>query len=109
MKYFTLVYKLTVETVKRVEESGLSRRELARRLRTSVPQLYRLLDPTYTKKSIDQLVSLLQVVDCTVAFQVTKRSRTHAMGRSRVELDKALALAAALEDEETLAKLARRK
>jgi hypothetical protein len=37
-----LIYKLTVEAERRVEESGLSRRELARRLKTSVPQLYRL-------------------------------------------------------------------
>ncbi|MFW9817895.1 MAG: helix-turn-helix domain-containing protein [Candidatus Thorarchaeota archaeon] len=61
-----LVYKLTVEARQRVHESGLSRRELARRLNTSVPQLYRLLDTTKTRKSINQLVSLLQVLDCKV-------------------------------------------
>ena len=37
------------------------------------------------------------------------REKTFAMGRAHFELDKALALAAALEDEETVAKLARRK
>ncbi len=37
------------------------------------------------------------------------REKTFAMGRPRFDLDKALALAAALEDEETVAKLARRK
>jgi hypothetical protein len=61
-----LIYQLTVEAKKRVEESGLSRRELARRLKTSLPQLYRLLDPTNTRKSMNQLVSLLQVLGCSI-------------------------------------------
>lgn len=69
----TLTHKLTVEVVKRVERSGLSRRELARRLHTSVPQLYRLLDPTNARKSISQLVSLLQVLDCVVDLVVKPR------------------------------------
>jgi hypothetical protein len=68
-----LIYKLTVEAERRVEESGLSRRELARRLKTSVPQLYRLLDTTNTRKSINQLICLLQVLDCSVDLVVTER------------------------------------
>jgi predicted XRE-type DNA-binding protein len=70
-----LVYKLTLEAKRYVEESGLSRRELARRLRTSVPQLYRLLDPANDKKSLNQLVSLLQVLDCNVDLRVTRKNR----------------------------------
>ena len=69
-----LVYKLTVEARQRVKESGLSRRELARRLNTSVPQLYRLLDTTKTRKSINQLVSLLQVLDCNVDVVVVDKA-----------------------------------
>ena len=68
-----LVYKLTVEARQRVNESGLSRRELARRLNTSVPQLYRLLDTTKTRKSINQLVSHLQVLDCNVDVVVVDK------------------------------------
>ena len=68
-----LAHKLTVEAVKRVHRSGLSRRELARRLNTSVPQLYRLLDPTNTRKSLSQLVGLLQVLDCIVDLVVKPR------------------------------------
>ena len=68
-----LTYQLTVEAKKRIEESGLSRRELARRLKTSVPQLYRLLDTTNTRKSINQLVSLLQVLNCSVDLVVTDK------------------------------------
>jgi len=69
-----LVHQLTAEAVQRVEASGLSRRELARRLKTSVPQLYRLLDPTNKRKSISQLVSLLHVLDCDVQLIVKRRS-----------------------------------
>ena len=69
-----LLHKLTVETQRRAATSGLSRRELARRLNTSVPQLYRLLDPTNTRKSLNQLVSLLHVLDCEVDLIVKGRS-----------------------------------
>lgn len=61
-----LTYKLTTECIKRVDEAQISRRQLARRLNTSVPQLYRLLDPANTSKSMKQLISLLTVLDCEV-------------------------------------------
>jgi len=69
-----LTYKLTVEALGRIEQSGLSRREVARRLNTSVPQLYRLLDPTNKKKTINQLVSLLHVLDCEVDLVVKEKN-----------------------------------
>jgi DNA-binding TFAR19-related protein (PDSD5 family) len=69
-----LKHRLTVEARRRVERSGLSRRELARRLNTSVPQLYRLLDPANTRKSLSQLVSLLHVLDCEVDLIIRPRS-----------------------------------
>ena len=65
-----LVHQLTAESLRRVDSSGLSRRELARRLKTSIPQLYRLLDPTNTKKNISQLVSLLHILECDVQLVV---------------------------------------
>jgi hypothetical protein len=68
-----LIHKLTVEARRRVERAGLSRRELARRLSTSVPQLYRLLDPTNTRKSLGQLVGLLHLLDCDVQLVVNPR------------------------------------
>jgi hypothetical protein len=68
-----LTHRLTVEARRRVERSGLSRRELARRLGTSVPQLYRLLDPTNTRKGIGQLVGLLHLLDCDVELVVNAR------------------------------------
>jgi DNA-binding phage protein len=68
-----LSHKLTVEALKRIEKSGLSRRELARSLRTSLPQLYRLLDPTNTRKSLTQQIALLHVLDCDVNLVVTPK------------------------------------
>ena len=65
-----LLYKLTLEAQRRVAESSLSRREIIRRLGTSATQFYRLLDQTNYSKSVDQLVSLLQVLDCEVDLLV---------------------------------------
>jgi Cro/C1-type HTH DNA-binding domain len=68
-----LSHKLTVEARRRAANAGLSRRELARRLNTSVPQIYRLLDPSNTRKNLGQLVELLGVLDCTVDAVITPR------------------------------------
>ena len=66
-----LTYKLTIECIKKVDGADISRRQLARQLNTSVPQLYRLLDPTNSSKSIKQLISLLSVLDCSVDLVVS--------------------------------------
>ena len=65
-----LTYKLTLEARKGIANCGLSRRQVARRLKTSVPQLYRLLDPANTNKSMSQLVTLLHVLDREVDLVV---------------------------------------
>ena len=54
--------------------SPLSKREVIRRLGTSATQLYRLLDQTNTRKSIDKLLSLLEVLDCEVDLVVRAKS-----------------------------------
>ena len=51
-----------------------SRRELIRRLGTSATQFYRLLDQTNYRKSVDQLVSLLQILDCDVQLVVRPKT-----------------------------------
>lgn len=71
-----LTYKLTLEARKRTESCGLSRRQLAKRLKTSVPQLYRLLDPANSSKSINQLVTLLHVLNCKVDLVVHRHRAT---------------------------------
>lgn len=69
-----LLYQLTLEAQKRVEQSPLSRREIVRRLSTSATQFYRLLDQTNYKKSVDQLLSLLGILDCDVELVVKERA-----------------------------------
>jgi len=61
-----LLYRLTLEAQKRIADSPLSKREIVRRLGTSAAQLYRLLDQTNYRKSVDQVLSLLQVLNCEV-------------------------------------------
>ncbi|NOX08008.1 MAG: hypothetical protein GXP22_00720 [Gammaproteobacteria bacterium] len=68
-----LVYKLTLEAQAGVKDSCLSMRQIAKRLQTSVPQLYRLLDSANTRKSMSQLVALLHVLNCDVDLVVKKR------------------------------------
>jgi hypothetical protein len=69
-----LLYKLTLEAQRRVAASPLSKREIIRRLGTSATQFYRLLDQTNYTKSVDQLLSLLQALDCEVDLLVRAKS-----------------------------------
>lgn len=69
-----LLYRLTLEVRERVDRSSLSKREMIRRLGTSATQFYRLLDPTNYRKSVDQLLRLLHVLDCDVELVVRPRS-----------------------------------
>jgi len=68
-----LTYKLTLEAQEGIESCGLSMRQIAKRLKTSVPQIYRLLDPVNTRKSMSQLVTLLHVLNCDVDLVVKKK------------------------------------
>jgi hypothetical protein len=69
-----LLYRLTLEAQKRIAESPLSKREIVRRLGTSAAQLYRLLDQTNDRKSLDQVLALLQVLDCDVDLVVRTKT-----------------------------------
>jgi hypothetical protein len=69
-----LLYRLTIEAQQRIAKSPLSKREIVRRLGTSAAQLYRLLDQTNYRKSVDQLLGLLQALDCDV--DVLVRTKT---------------------------------
>jgi hypothetical protein len=69
-----LLYKLTLEAQKRIAKSPLSKREIVRRLGTSAAQLYRLLDQTNYRKSVDQLLALLQVLNCDVDLVVRTKT-----------------------------------
>jgi len=69
-----LTYRLSLEAQQCIANSELSRRQIAKRLKTSVPQLYRLLDPTNARKSMKQLVALLHILNCDVDLVVKKRA-----------------------------------
>ena len=69
-----LLYKLTIEAQKRVEQSALSKREIIRRLGTSATQFYRILDQTNYRKSVDQVLNLLHVLECDVELIVRSKS-----------------------------------
>ncbi|MBU2602484.1 MAG: helix-turn-helix domain-containing protein [Actinobacteria bacterium] len=70
-----LLYRLTLEAESALEECPLSKREIIRRLGTSPAQFYRLLDPTNHRKSVDSMLSLLQVLDREVDLVVRAKSR----------------------------------
>jgi hypothetical protein len=69
-----LLYGLTLEAQKRAAASPLPRREIIRRLGTSATQFYRLMDQTNYSKSMDQIVSVLQIFDCEVELVVRPKS-----------------------------------
>jgi hypothetical protein len=69
-----LLYRLTLEAQKRLSRGSLSRRQLAREMGVSAAQLDRLLDQTNYGKSVDQLLSLLRVLECDVDLVVRERT-----------------------------------
>jgi len=69
-----LLYRLTLEAQKRIATTRLAKREIIRRLGTSPAQLYRLLDQRNYRKSVDQMLRLLQVLNCHVEFVVRAKS-----------------------------------
>jgi DNA-binding TFAR19-related protein (PDSD5 family) len=69
-----LLHNLTVEAQQRLATTRLSKREIIRRLKTSASQFYRLIDQTNYTKSVDQVIALLQVLDCEVKVVVRAKS-----------------------------------
>lgn len=68
-----LLYQLTSDAQDIIQEAGLSKNEIIRRLGTSPSQLYRLLDTTNYRKSIDEMLRLLAVLGCEVKLQVKRK------------------------------------
>ncbi len=66
-----LLHQLTVEAVQRMEASPSGVRQVSRRLKTSPTQVYRLLDTTNYKKTVDKMLELLQVLDAKVEVRVS--------------------------------------
>ncbi len=66
-----LLHNLTCKALDALEQTPLSKREITRRLGTSASQFYRLIDTTNYSKTVDQMVRLLQALDCQVEVEVT--------------------------------------
>ncbi len=69
-----IIYKLTVEALKAIKQSGLGKRQIARQMGTSPSQLYRLLDTTNRNKSLGQLLFLLHLANKHVQLVVTDKT-----------------------------------
>ena len=65
-----ILHQLTVEAMRRMDADKLGIREVGRRLKTSPAQVYRLLDPTNYRKTVDRMLALLQVLDAQVEVRV---------------------------------------
>jgi len=63
-----------IEARKRIAATSLAKRDIVRCLATSPTQLYRLLDQTNYRKSVDQMVRLLQVLGCDVELVVNAKT-----------------------------------
>ena len=68
------LHKLSLEASKAMKASGLSKHEVVRRLKTSPSQLYRLLDPSNHRKSIDEMLRLLSVLGCKVEWTIVRQA-----------------------------------
>ncbi|TLM97272.1 MAG: hypothetical protein FDZ75_04890 [Actinobacteria bacterium] len=69
-----LLHRLSIEALRHVASSPLSKREIIRRLGTSAAQFYRLLDPANSRKSLDAMFALLTILGCDVDMVVRERS-----------------------------------
>jgi hypothetical protein len=69
-----VLYRLTLEAQKAIAATPLAKREILRTLNTSPSQLYRLLDQTNDRKSVDQVLRLLEVLGCEVRVVVRRKS-----------------------------------
>lgn len=69
-----LLHRLSVEAGKALTSSGIAKREVARRLGTSPSQLYRLLDPIHTGKSVGPLLGVLHLLGQEVELIVRPRA-----------------------------------
>ena len=74
--YFSdlIMYKLTVEALKAIQQSGLGKRQIARQMGTSPAQLYRLLDTNNRNKSLGQLLFLLHLANKHVELRISDKT-----------------------------------
>ena len=65
-----LLYALTNQAIDALAASGRAKRSIARQLGTSLAQIARLLDPSNSRKSLDQMVRLLAALGRRIELQI---------------------------------------
>lgn len=80
-----MLYHLTLALQKAVEESGIGKRELIRLLDTSPSQLYRILDPSCSRKSLGQIFKIFYTLnrDLEVVIGSPNADREKNLGESK--------------------------
>lgn len=80
-----LIYNLTLALRKQLEESPISKRELIKRMETSSSHFYRIIEPSNTKNSVDQILKLFYSLDCDLELAITPKltNKTSQVGRGR--------------------------
>lgn len=66
------LYGVTKQLNEFIKKSNISKRELARRLKTSLSQLSRLLDTTNYKKELSRLIELAALLDYEFVWEFKK-------------------------------------
>jgi len=64
------MHRLTILANKLLKESGISKREICRRMETSMSQLARILDTSNYSKTFDQLIKLFTIMGTEVKIEV---------------------------------------
>jgi predicted XRE-type DNA-binding protein len=77
-----LVYKLSLEAQKAVEQADISKRQIIELLGTSPSQFYRLLDEKNTRASLSQMAELFHVLGHELTFEVRKKKAGSARLRA---------------------------
>ena len=67
-----MLHELTAKALRALNAKKISKRELARKLKTSPRHLYRLLDPAFYGKTIDQMARLLHALGLRVELRINK-------------------------------------
>lgn len=67
-----LLFNMTQRLNELIAKSSISKRELARRLSTSLSQLERIIDPTNYKKNLSTLVQLAAILNYELNWKFTK-------------------------------------
>lgn len=66
------LYEVTKEINDLIQKTGISKRELTRRLRTSMSQLLRLLNPANTNKELSRLIEIAAILNYEFMWKFKK-------------------------------------